>query len=77
MPLKGGKEYLKFYFKTEQQPFKMVLLSENIPERKYDVSIDFDESSRAWRKNKIHIGEGHFIYKRYSERIFKSGERES
>ena len=27
------------------------------------VDIDFDESSRAWRKNKIHIGSGYFAYK--------------
>ena len=37
----------------------------------YDNFIDFDEASREWRKNKIHLGEGVFRYKRYSERIFK------
>ena len=36
----------------------------------YDNFIDFNEASRAWRKNKIHLGEGMFCYKRYSERIF-------
>tara|TARA_Y100001958_G_C21057854_1_gene421730 strand:- start:648 stop:815 length:168 start_codon:yes stop_codon:yes gene_type:complete len=36
----------------------------------YNNFIDFDESSREWRKNKIHLGEGLFLYKRYSERIF-------
>ena len=36
----------------------------------YDNFIDFDESSRQWRKNKIHLGEGIFRYKRYSERLF-------
>ncbi len=25
--------------------------------------IDFEESSRAWRKNKISMGKGHFRYK--------------
>jgi hypothetical protein len=30
---------------------------------KYDVDIDFDESSRAWRANKLLVGEGHFVYK--------------
>ena len=38
----------------------------------YDNFIDFDESSRQWRKNKIHLGEGIFRYKRYSERIFRN-----
>ncbi len=40
----------------------------------YDNYIDFDESSREWRKNKIHLGEGIFRYKRYSERIFKNNQ---
>ena len=71
MPLKGGKEYLKRSFPTEQQPFNMILL----PEKIYDVSINFDESSRAWRKNKIHVGEGFFKYRRYSERIFRSSNQ--
>jgi hypothetical protein len=26
------------------------------------VDIDFDESSRAWRANKRHLGDGHFEY---------------
>ena len=38
----------------------------------YDNFIDFDESSRQWRKNKIHLGDGIFIYKRYSERLFRN-----
>jgi len=25
--------------------------------------IDFDEASKAWRKNKIYLGEGQFQYK--------------
>lgn len=28
----------------------------------FSVDIDFDESSRAWRANKRHIGDGHFEY---------------
>ena len=68
---KGGKEYFKKSFKTENQPFKMILLPEKVPNKKiYDVSIDFDEASKQWRKNKIHMGEGFFKYKRYSERTF-------
>lgn len=28
----------------------------------FTVYIDFDESSRAWRANKRHVGDGHFEY---------------
>ena len=28
----------------------------------YKVDIDFDEASRVWRQNKIHIGHGSFRY---------------
>lgn len=28
----------------------------------FAVDIDFDESSRAWRANKRHLGDGHFEY---------------
>jgi hypothetical protein len=67
MPLRGGKEYLKKMFPMETQPFNPILLREKVCE----VTIDFDDSQRHWRKNKIHLGEGMFMYKRYSERIFK------
>jgi hypothetical protein len=66
MPLKGGKEYLKRSFPTEQQPFNMILLPEKIEkiEKKiYKVDIDFDESSKSWRKNKISLANGMFKYK--------------
>jgi hypothetical protein len=29
---------------------------------RYEVEIDFDEASEAWRQNKKHIGQGHFKY---------------
>ncbi len=29
----------------------------------YNVNIDFDECSKAWRLNKKHIGKGYFVYK--------------
>ena len=67
MPLRSGKEYrkkeyLKVLFPKETQPFNMVLL----PEKglQYKVDIDFDESSKEWRKNKIQLCEGMFKYKR-------------
>jgi hypothetical protein len=28
----------------------------------YNIDIDFDEASEAWRQNKKHIGQGHFKY---------------
>ncbi len=66
MPLRSGKEYqcknfLKNIFPKETQPFNMVLL----PERglQYKITINFDESSKAWRKNKKSLGEGMFKYK--------------
>ena len=39
----------------------MVLLEKGL---QYKVNIDFDESSKTWRKNKIQLGEGMFKYKR-------------
>jgi hypothetical protein len=74
MPLRSGRKYLNQIFPQEQQPFKLILVPEKVPQKKiYDFSLDFDNSSKQWRKNKIHIGEGYFIYKRYSERIFNAG----
>lgn len=31
----------------------------------YDVDIDFDEASEAWRANKISIGNGQYKYKKW------------
>ena len=71
MPLRSGKEYqckengkkayLKNIFPRETMPFNMVLLPEM--KKQYVVNIDFDESTKAWRKNKIQLGEGMFKYK--------------
>lgn len=70
MKLRSGK-ILSAFFKPENQPFKLVLMPEKIQRKedcakdkgKYEVNIDFDEASRAWRKNKIHLGETGFRYK--------------
>jgi len=72
MPLRCGKEYLKKEylnktFPKETRPFNMVLLPEM--GKQYKVNIDFDESSKAWRKNKIKLGEGMFKYKRFRGKI--------
>ena len=59
MILRDGKEY----FIELNQPFRLILLTNKVPNR-YKVKIDFDESSKAWRKNKIHLGKGMFKYKK-------------
>lgn len=66
MPLRSGKEYrkkglIKKVFPKETQPFNMVLLPGM--GKQYSINIDFDESSKAWRKNKKSLGEGMFKYK--------------
>ena len=68
MPLRSGKEYhcktyLKNIFPKETQPFNMVLLPER--GKQYKVNVDFDESSKEWRKNKKSLGEGMFKYKKH------------
>lgn len=42
------------------------ILHNNLPKRKgqqYEITIDFDEASKAWRANKIPIGDGQFKYR--------------
>lgn len=57
MKLRSGKKInFKTYFKKENQPFKLIILP-------LKIDINFDESSREWRKNKIHLGNGQFKYK--------------
>ena len=78
MPLRSGKEYrkkeylnkeyLKKTFPSETMPFNMVLLPEK--GKQYKNDINFDDSSKAWRKNKIKLGEGMFKYKRYRKLIY-------
>jgi hypothetical protein len=57
---------IKRYFKVEDQPFKLILIPDKIPQKKdkeNEAVINFDEASEAWRKNKISLGEGWFRYK--------------
>ena len=58
-----NKDYIKVIFPKETRPFNMVLLPEM--GKQYKVNINFDESSKAWRKNKIKLGESMFKYKRF------------
>lgn len=68
MKLRSGK-VIDTMFKKENMPFKLVNLPEKCPQLKrenngqFKINIDFDESSKAWRKNKINIGQGCFRYK--------------
>lgn len=61
MPLRSGQEYLK------KEYLKKVDNSDNqslkLNSRQYIVNIDFDDASKEWRKNKIHLGGGLFKYK--------------
>ena len=61
MPLRSGQEYLK------KEYLKKIDNSDNqslkLNSRQYIVNIDFDDSSKEWRKNKIHLGGGLFKYK--------------
>ena len=59
MPLRGGKEYLKSFFAQQYMPFRMILL----PDKKYEVMIDFDGAHRAWIENKVKVGPGQYRYK--------------
>ena len=37
---------------------------QQIKKKELDVSIDFDDASKQWRKNKRHTGNGCFVYKK-------------
>ena len=56
MPTRSGKEYKYNTSNVKLEYDKKII---------YEIKIDFDEASREWRKNKIHVGEGIFKYKRY------------
>ena len=60
MNLRSGKVYKPMNIKN--QPFKLILLREKVPLQKIP-KIDFDEASKEWRKNKVYLGTGMFIYK--------------
>lgn len=47
---------------TESQQISPYNTRSTASRREYEVNIDFDEASRAWRANKRRIGEGHFQY---------------
>jgi hypothetical protein len=42
---------------------KTRLMKKKIHQNLYEVDIDFDLASEAWRANKISIGNGEFVYK--------------
>lgn len=42
---------------------KPPVMKTEIHQNIYEVNIDFDSASHAWRENKVSIGNGEFIYK--------------
>ena len=54
MPTRSGKEY-KYNISNIKLDYDKKII--------YEVKIDFDKASQEWRKNKISLGEGMFIYK--------------
>jgi len=42
-----------------------------------NLPFDFDEASREWRKNKTHIGQGHFIYKTADVDVIETASHDS
>jgi hypothetical protein len=39
------------------------VMKKEIHQNLYEVNIDFDSASRAWRENKVSIDNGEFVYK--------------
>lgn len=59
MLLRNGKSYCYNNSNSiKDKSFK------NITKKLYSVHIDFDNSSKEWRKNKINLGYGTFKYKK-------------
>ena len=57
MELRSGKKInIEIYCKKNNPNLKPIVLP-------IKVHINFDEASREWRKNKIHLGNGVFEYK--------------
>ena len=42
---------------------ELQVMKKEIHQNLYEVDMDFDLASKAWRANKISIGNGEFIYK--------------
>ena len=59
---------------TRSQTSKVLLLQNQeiyTPKPIYEVNIDFDTASQAWKSNKKYIGNGHYLY--VCEYITKKG----
>ena len=59
MKLRSGKK-IGSNISIKNQPFRLILAPVKFNK---DPVIDFDDSSREWRKNKIYLGNGMFKYK--------------
>ena len=60
MKLRSGRK-IGSNINTQNQPFKLILAPDKFHKKPI---IDFDKSSKEWRKNKIHLGNGMFKYKK-------------
>jgi hypothetical protein len=47
----------------------------NKQENTYEVNIDFDEASKAWRQNKEYKGYGYFTYTTKCKQLTKTGKQ--
>ena len=47
---------------------KTHVMKKEIHQNLYEVDMDFDLASDAWRANKISIGNGEFVYKRVQKK---------
>ena len=70
MPIRSGKEFLYIDILSNNQPFRMIVLSDKIslhPQKtpkKYTNTINFDAAKKKWRINKISLDKSMFRYKR-------------
>lgn len=46
----------------EVRPVVVPPLLDERPRQKFEVNIDFDDASRAWKENKVYIGNGSYKY---------------
>lgn len=48
--------------KKKKEIVSSSIITRSMESRKFEFEFDFDDSSLEWRKNKISIGNGSFVY---------------
>ena len=61
--IKTTRKSLRLLYKDYEKNVKIFDIKDVEIEPKYKVNIDFDKAQKAWRKNKINIGNCYFEYK--------------